>query len=127
MVYNFIFVLINISWASLHMRGMIDSMGLTGQNVDIVTRTAMSFFVLQMIVFYRMSAKACVLCRQMRKILSGELLLELPEFQLRVILNDISFGIHGTNLGMFMSLTPGCVGMILEYILTYSMLCIQNK
>ncbi|CAG7716494.1 unnamed protein product, partial [Allacma fusca] len=115
MVYNFIFVLTNVSWTSLHMRGMIDSMGLTGQNVDTVTRIAMSFFILQIILFYRMSAKACILCRQMRKILSGKLLLELPEFQLRVILNDISFGIHGTNLGRFVSLTPDSVGMVINF------------
>ncbi|CAG7724592.1 unnamed protein product [Allacma fusca] len=116
-----------ISFFSLSSREYIDSLGLTGQDVDIYFRFSMLFFIFDLVVMYKAPADVCILCKRMTKILRGNLLLEIPIYKLRVILKDISDGVHGGCSGHFLRITPAVCGNLASQILTFSMLMIQTR
>ncbi|CAG7718504.1 unnamed protein product [Allacma fusca] len=99
-----------ISFFSLYSREYIDSLGLTGQDVDIYSRFSMIVFIFDLIVIYKAPADVCILCKRMTKILRGNLLLQIPIYKLRLILKDISDGVHGSCSGHFLRITPAVCG-----------------
>ncbi|CAG7723022.1 unnamed protein product, partial [Allacma fusca] len=58
-----------------------------------------------------MSAKTSIKCEDIRKIFKGKLLLEIPTYQLRLILEDIENGAHCVGYNRLLIFTPGVVGM----------------
>ncbi|CAG7825621.1 unnamed protein product [Allacma fusca] len=117
----------SISFYSLSSRICIDSLGLTGQNVDIYIRYSFLTSIFDFIVAYKAPADVCILCGKITKILRGSLLLEIPIYKLRLILKDISDGVNGSCSGHFLFLTPAVTGRLACQILTFSMLIIKSE
>ncbi|CAG7732452.1 unnamed protein product, partial [Allacma fusca] len=65
-------------------------------------------------------------CKRIKKFLRGQVLLEIPIYKLRIILEDISNGVHGNSCGRFLRITPACFGRYVGNVVTFSMLILQN-
>ncbi|CAG7715948.1 unnamed protein product, partial [Allacma fusca] len=102
--------IMNISFYSLHTRESIDSLGLTGQDVDAFTRFSRIIFIFELTVLHKAPADVCILCKKLLKILRGNLLLDIPIYKLHLILGDISDGVQGISSGRFLRITPAACG-----------------
>ncbi|CAG7730217.1 unnamed protein product [Allacma fusca] len=121
--------IVTISYYSVHFTELIDSTGITGQEMNIATRISLLVYIFDVSLFFAMSAKTSIklTCEDIRKIFKGKLLLEIPTYQLRLILEDIQNGAHCVRYNHLLIFTPGVVGMIVQNVATFAILIIQNN
>ncbi|CAG7729323.1 unnamed protein product, partial [Allacma fusca] len=116
-----------VLYYSLQSREMIDSTGMTGQEMDLATRICLWVYICDAVVYYALSTKNCIKCKKIRKIFKGKLLMEFPLYQLRLVLEDIQNGIHCVGYSRLLIFTPGMVGMMVQNVMTFSIIRIQSE
>ncbi|CAG7732636.1 unnamed protein product [Allacma fusca] len=67
--WTFMIYIISTTFYSLHARECVDSLGLTGEDVDFFTRFSMLMFIIDLIVLYKVPADVCISCNKITKLL----------------------------------------------------------
>ncbi|CAG7820438.1 unnamed protein product [Allacma fusca] len=124
--WTFVLYVGSMTFYSLYIRHCIDSLGLTGQDVDFFLRFSILLFIFDLIVVFKIPADICISCKKLTKLLRGHLLLDMPIYKLRIILEDIHNGVHGNSCGRFLQITPAACGILVKNILTISMIILQT-